>query len=132
PRIAREDSVLSDSERRSLRDRKLDIDPESQRKLLDENLLGYIAFTRARKRLIVSRPVAQDDKPINPSSFWFRLTEMFPGMQPTRERRESDAAADTIATPRQLVTALMRWARRDDTDVADREQPWASLYQFLV
>src|SRR5439155_14125020 len=72
PRIAREDSVLSDRERRSLRERKLDIDPESERKLLDENLLGYIAFTRAAKRLIVSRPVAEENKPINPSSFWLR------------------------------------------------------------
>ena len=45
PRTAREDSVLSDNERRSLRRRGFDIDPDSTRRLLDENLFGYIAFT---------------------------------------------------------------------------------------
>ena len=131
PRIAREDSVLSDSERRKLRDRRLDIDPDSERKLLDENLFGYIAFTRAARHLIVSRPVAEENKPTNPSSFWRRLREMFPSLEPKHEQRESEAGPDAIGTPRQLVTALMRWARRDD-EQADAQQPWASLYQFLA
>jgi ATP-dependent helicase/nuclease subunit B len=132
PKIAREDSVLSDSERKSLRNRNLDIDPESERRLLDENLLGYIAFTRASRRLIVSRPIANDNKPINPSAFWKRLRDLFPANEPTREERDADASANAIGTPRQLVTALMRWARRDDDPRADTEQPWATLYQFLV
>jgi ATP-dependent helicase/nuclease subunit B len=131
PRIAREDSVLSDSERRSLRSRNLDIDPESERRQLDENLLGYIAFTRASRRLIISRPASEENKPVNPSSFWRRLREMFPDLNPTRELRESEAGPESIGTPRQLVTALMRWARRDDA-AADHEQPWASLYEFLA
>ncbi|MEA2736264.1 MAG: ATP-dependent helicase/nuclease subunit [Humisphaera sp.] len=131
PKLAREDSVLSDSERRSLRSKNLDVDPDSERRLLDENLLGYIAFTRASRRLIVSRPTAEGDKPINPSTFWSRLLRLFPHNQPTRENRESDAGPGAIGTPRQLVTALMRWARKDIA-AADAEQPWATLYQFLV
>ena len=131
PRVVREDSVLSDSERRSLRSRNLDIDPESERRLLDENLLGYIAFTRASRRIIVSRPTSQDGKPVNPSSFWQRLRRLFPHNEPLREMRESDASPAAIGTPRQLVTALMRWAR-DDDPAADFHQPWATLYQFLV
>src|SRR5439155_20770600 len=55
PRIAREDTVLSDSERRSLRSHDLDVDPDSERRLLDENLLGYIAFTRASHQLFLTR-----------------------------------------------------------------------------
>src|SRR5207249_264159 len=124
PRVAKEDSVLSDSDRRSLRNQSLDIDPESERRLLDENLLGYIAFTRASKRLIVSRPTSEENKPINPSAFWSRLTRLFEGIEITREKRESDAGPESIGTPRQLVTALMRWARKPD-DKADQEQPWA-------
>ncbi len=132
PKVAREDSVLSDSERRSLRTKNLDIDPDSERRLLDENLLGYIAFTRASRRLIVSRPTAAQNKPINPSAFWQRLRRLFPHNLPTAEKRESEADERAIGTPRQLVTALMLWARRNDDHVADIEQPWATLYQFLV
>ena len=131
PKVVREDSVLSDSERRSLRSKNLDIDPDSERRLLDENLLGYIAFTRASRRLVVSRPTASGDKPINPSAFWQRLTRLFPHNPITRESRESDAAPAAVGTPRQLVTALMRWARETDP-AADAQQPWASLYEFLV
>jgi ATP-dependent helicase/nuclease subunit B len=49
----------------------------------------------------------------------------------TRERRDADAGPESIGTPRQLVTALTRWARKPD-GAADAEQPWATLYQFLV
>jgi ATP-dependent helicase/nuclease subunit B len=131
PKVAREDSVLSDSERRSLRRKNLDIDPDSERRLLDENLLGYIAFTRASRRIIVIRPTANGGKPVNPSAFWQCLRRLFPHNEPTREQRESDAGYGAIGTPRQLVTALMRWAREDDP-AADAQQPWAALYQFLV
>jgi ATP-dependent helicase/nuclease subunit B len=131
PKVAHEDSVLSDSERRSLRERNLDIDPDSERRLLDENLLGYIGFTRASRRLIVSRPTAHENKPINPSSFWARLRRMFQDNEPTQEKRDSEAPPSAIGTPRQLVTALMRWAR-DNDPAADAQQPWATLYQFLA
>ena len=130
PRVAKEDSVLSDSDRRSLRSKSLDIDPESERRLLDEILLGYIAFTRASRRIIVSRPTSQENKSINPSAFWSRLIRLFEGIEITKEKRESEAGPESIGTPRQLVTALMRWARESD-EKADQEQPWARLYQFL-
>jgi ATP-dependent helicase/nuclease subunit B len=131
PKVSREDTVLSDSERRSLRNRHLDVDPDSERRLLDENLLGYLAFTRASHRLVVTRPASIDNKPINVSAFWSRLRRMFPHNAVVREKRESDAGAEAIGTPRQLVTALMRWARKPD-DSADAEQPWATLYQWLA
>lgn len=130
PRVSREDSVLSDSERRSLRSHHLDVDPDSERRLLDENLLAYIAFTRASHGLVVTRATSNDNKPINGSGYWARLRRMFPHNEVAREEREADAGPAGIGTPRQLVTALMRWARRCD-DAADAEQPWASLYGWL-
>lgn len=131
PRIGREDSVLSDSERRSLRRHHLEIDPDSERRLLDESLLGYIAFTRASRKLIVTRATSKENKPINASAYWVRLRRMFPDLEPMREEREADAPPGAIGTPRQLITALMRWARSRDAG-ADQEQPWAALYQWLT
>jgi ATP-dependent helicase/nuclease subunit B len=131
PRVAREDPVLSDSERRSLRKQHLDLDPDSERRQLDERLLGYIGFTRASDRLVITRPTSNEGKRVEPSAFWRELTGLFPSLIPTPEQREADAPADRIATPRQLVTALMRWARKTG-DACDSEQPWASLYQFLA
>lgn len=130
PKVIREDSVLSDSERTSLEKQNVVLDPASERRQLDERLMGYIAFTAAARRLIVTRAASHEQKPLHPSSYWTRLTQMFPDLPITREQRESEAGPDAIGTPRQLVTALMRWARRDDPH-ADAEQPWPALYQFL-
>jgi ATP-dependent helicase/nuclease subunit B len=68
PRAVREDSILSDSERERLQQRRIDLDPDSERHLLDEELLGYIAFTRASQRIIATRSTSNDDaKPLGPS-----------------------------------------------------------------
>src|SRR5258705_2086825 len=44
PLAQRDASVLSDAERAELQRRQFDVDPGAERKVLDENLLGYIAF----------------------------------------------------------------------------------------
>ena len=41
PRSSRRETVLSDMDRRTLRRKKIDVDPDSHRRLLDENLLGH-------------------------------------------------------------------------------------------
>jgi ATP-dependent helicase/nuclease subunit B len=113
PRVAREDSVLSDAERRALVARSLNVQPDSERKLLDENLYGYLAFTRASETLVLTRAVADaKGNEIAPSVFWERVRGMFPDVV-TQQRKESEAEAEDVATPRQLVTGLMRWARED-------------------
>jgi ATP-dependent helicase/nuclease subunit B len=131
PKIAREDSVLSDGERAALRRRDLDVDPDSERRLLDENLLGYIGFTCAGKRLVVTRAIASEDgKPLAPSPLWGRLRGMFSEVKLTQEKRESEAPPQAIGTPRQLVTSLMRWAREGGGLVNSDPRP--ALYQWLA
>ncbi|MGB7161212.1 MAG: PD-(D/E)XK nuclease family protein [Tepidisphaeraceae bacterium] len=130
PRSVREDSILSDSEREKLHERSIDLDPDSERRLLDERLLGYIAFTRASKGIVVTRATANDDgKPLNPSPYWSQLRRLLPDVQPQEIRRDSDAA-ETIGTPRQMVNALVHWARQSGED--DPSSPWPALYQWLA
>jgi ATP-dependent helicase/nuclease subunit B len=131
PRNEREDCVLSDAERRSLRKRKIDLDPESDRRLLDERLLAYIAFTRASQQLLVSRCLSDDSgRPRNPSPFWNELRRLAPGASVRHIPRPSKADPDSIGTPRQLVTALMRWVRGGGDTAANL--PWPPLYQWLA
>ena len=112
PRAPRDGTVLSDVERRELRRRRVELEGDGRRSLLDERLLGYLAFTRALERLIVTRPVSPDgERPVDPSPFWVRLRELFPDVEPVEapaERKESVADA---WTPRQAVVSLMRWVR---------------------
>lgn len=121
PKMKGEDSVLSDVERRELAARNLEIDPDTQRKLLDENLLAYIALTRASEKLIVTRALADaGGRPLAASVYWRRLRELFPKLEPVVIGESGGVEA--IGTPRQLVVSLMRWVRGLDDAVKDQRQ----------
>ena len=138
PKMKAEDSVLSDSERRELAARNVEIDPDTQRRLLDENLLGYLALTRASERLIVTRALADEGgRPLAASQYWRRLCEMFPKLEPTVVGDRG--GIDAIGTPRQMVVSLMRWVRSQEnvsggqeTTPAEADATFRALYQWLA
>jgi ATP-dependent helicase/nuclease subunit B len=131
PKMPSESSVLSDAERREFRNRRIDIDPDTQRRLLDENLLGYIALTRASERLIVTRSLTDaGGKPLNPSQYWRRLRDLFPKLVPMVA---GDAGGiDAIGTPRQLIVALMHWVRSQSVATGNSGSAMPPLYQWLA
>ncbi|MDB5330837.1 MAG: ATP-dependent deoxyribonuclease subunit, partial [Phycisphaerales bacterium] len=146
PATARDDTVFSDRERRELVSRKMELDPGARRRLLDERLLGYIACTQASQRLILTRPLADGtNRRVTPSQFWLRIRELFPDAPIRVLPRQHTDDISRIATPRQLVTGLMRWvlsqgAPSDENPVArpgaavpqDSVDPWPFLYQWLA
>jgi ATP-dependent helicase/nuclease subunit B len=141
PRMPSEDSVLSDAERRELRERDVEVDADTPRRLLDENLLGYIALTRAGERLILTRSKTDaGGKELGASQYWRRVRELFPK---TEVREVGDAQGlEGIGTPRQLVVRLMEWVRGGEGEGsgAKSQEPgeaadgaaYAALYQWLA
>lgn len=112
PRVSREPSVLTEPERKELRRRHVELDADRRRQLHDEDLLGYLAFTRASERLIVSRPRADDNgRPVDPSRFWQRLRELVPDAPLVEIPQDARDDVRLMETPRQVVVALMRWVR---------------------
>jgi ATP-dependent helicase/nuclease subunit B len=128
PQVWREGTVFSDADRRSLAQRKINLDPDTSRRLLDEMFLGYVAFTRASERLLLTRATL-DPKAhrLDPSPLWDRVRECFPDIEITTAPREEQLSLDQISTPRQLVCALMRWVRSGAAD-----PQWQPLYQWLA
>ncbi|MCC6422886.1 MAG: PD-(D/E)XK nuclease family protein [Phycisphaerales bacterium] len=128
PRRCGEDLILCDDERRELRHWRLEIDPDSRRQLLDENLLAYRAFTRPSNRLIVFRPEADDaGRPLPRSVYWDALTRLCPDAPVRSISPDADDLA-TLSTPRRLVTRMMRWAREPD----ESNSAMSALYQWLA
>jgi ATP-dependent helicase/nuclease subunit B len=110
PATARDDTVFSDRERRELVSRNMELDPGARRRLLDERLLGYIACTQASQRLILTRPLTDgSNRRVTPSQFWLRIRELFLDAPIRVLPRQHTDDISRIATPRQLVTGLMRW-----------------------
>jgi ATP-dependent helicase/nuclease subunit B len=132
PCAAGESSILSDPERAELQRRNLNVDPGTERRLLDESLLGYVAFTRPSQYMYISRTTSDHaGRPLGPSPFWRRLRELFPSLKPVVLPVDSSAALSSIGTPRQLVTSLMRWARQGTSVATAPGDAFACLYQFL-
>lgn len=134
PRAGTDGSILTDRDRRTLRQRRIDLDPGLQQRLLDERFLAYVAFTRASERLYLCRPLADDEgRPAEPSSFWHRISQLLPAAPLTRVPPTHDPAPQNIATPRQLVTSLMRWVRGHPDPVNSGGDPaWPAMYQWLA
>lgn len=142
PRVSREPSVLTEPERREMRRRHVELDADSLRQLRDEDLLGYIAFTRPAEKLIVSRPRVNDDaRETNPSRFWLRLRELFPDAEVNEIPQHVRDDVHYIETPRQVIGRLARWVRsipQTLTPTLSREytgegaEPWPAIYQWLA
>ncbi len=127
PASGRHSTMFSDGERRELYRRKLELENDQRRRLLDESLLGYIALTRSSERLIVTR--SQTDgagRPTRPSIFWNRVEKLLPHAPLIVADGACEKEVDRISTPRQLISGLMRWARRAQENDAGE---WPALYQ---
>ncbi len=136
PKTPREDSILSDRDRNLLRQGEVSLRGDGGRQLLDERLLGYVAFTAASESLYCSR-VACDTvtgKPLAESPYWARLRSIVPTAPVEHVGASTTHAGEDvslIATPRQLIVSLMQWARRPDSDPSTNAT-LASLYQWLA
>jgi ATP-dependent helicase/DNAse subunit B len=91
PRIEREDVLLSEGDRETLRARGL---PLETRLHGDEGSLFYQAVTRARQKLLLARPyLADDGQPWEPSPFWEEMRRLN-GSRPVVRVRPEDGLTD--------------------------------------
>jgi len=130
PRGLRQDTVFSDVDRRALGRRNFDLDPDTQRRLLDENFWFYVAMTRASHRLLLTRSTSgKSAEPIGPSPLWRQVAALFADLPTTQAPASDQLPLESIATPRQLISGLMRWVRDPRSQDADA---WRALYQWLA
>jgi len=101
PRLEREDVLLNESDRETLRVRGL---PLETRLHGDEGSLFYQAVTRARQKLLLTRPyLADDGQPWEASPFWEEMCRLN-GSRPVVRVRPEDDLADIIA-----AASLVEW-----------------------
>jgi ATP-dependent helicase/nuclease subunit B len=128
PCPAHQGTVLCDADRRALSRADIDLDPETRRRLLDEKFWGYVAFTRASHRLLLTRSVLDEDEhAVGPSVLWNSVRERT-GIEPRTAPSAQKLPLDCIATPRQLVSSLMHWVR----DGGASDDPRRELYEWLA
>jgi len=74
-----QDPLLTDPEREALRARGCEVAPPAADRFLNESYFAYIAWTRASERLLVCRPLVNDQgEELAASPFWKQLRQVFP------------------------------------------------------
>ncbi|HEU5140828.1 MAG TPA: helicase-exonuclease AddAB subunit AddB [Bacillales bacterium] len=82
PAKPKEDGMLSEEERELLEVRGIELAPGSRQRLLEEELLMYLALAGAKERLWVSYPLADEEgKALQPSLLINRLKAVFPELE---------------------------------------------------
>ncbi len=97
PRQEREDVLLRESDRAALRERGLLLESRLRG---DDGSLFYQAVTRARQRLLLTRPYLTDDgQSWEASAFWEEMRRLNGDKQPVRVRPEDKLDAAKAASP---------------------------------
>jgi ATP-dependent helicase/DNAse subunit B len=122
PQAEREDTLLRESDRLTLRDQGLLIEPRLQG---DEVTFFYEAVTRAREKLLLCRPyLADDGQQWEPSPYWEQVRRLMDA--PVEHVRPEDSLpAGEAASPHELVSAaafaggqsfLAAWLEQGDNE----------------
>jgi ATP-dependent helicase/nuclease subunit B len=83
PAVPAASGLFTESDRQQLHMQGVWLGPEARTQLAHERFYGYIAFTRARRRLVVSYAERDSqDAPLSPSPFITHLQRLFPGLNP--------------------------------------------------
>ncbi|HET7580304.1 MAG TPA: helicase-exonuclease AddAB subunit AddB [Bacillales bacterium] len=113
PAKPKEDGMLSEEERELLESRGVELAPGSRQRLMEEELLIYLAFSGAKERMVVSYPLADEEgKALQPSMMINRLKAIFPDLKERfidsePEETEDEAALGYVSGPqRAMVYAL--------------------------
>ncbi|MCM3784491.1 helicase-exonuclease AddAB subunit AddB [Neobacillus mesonae] len=138
PQIHQEEGVLTGTERAMLTEYGLQLGPDVNRKMLDERLLIYAAFTQASHQLWISYPMADEDgKALHPSEMIRHIKRMFPGLEESSLQSEPgqsdywEEQARFLLHPEltlsYLIGELREWRRGKSI-----QEPWWEVYNWLL
>lgn len=130
PVVFAEDPIFSDAERKLLQENDLEFAPASNQQAIAENMLGYIAFTRAAETLVLSRALTTSEgKETVASSFLLRVGRIIPSANPSPPGR---GGVDSISSPMQAAIALVQYLSRKTAALRrDDDQQYEELGQWL-
>jgi ATP-dependent helicase/DNAse subunit B len=103
PQAEREDPMLPESDRDALRQQGI---PLTSRLLGEEVTFFYQAVTRARRRLLLTRPyLAEDGQEWEPSPYWLHVRSLLGNPQARRVRPEDPLPPSEAASPFEFIQA---------------------------
>ena len=123
------DVVLADDEREALVAAGVELGPTQRQRLLDERMLAYIAFTRPRRELLLSRPLADaDGKPMVASPYLQSVRDVL-GPLPVETVGQAGRSVKQVSTPTNLA-GLVAMNLRQAAAGEPIAPGWMALYDW--
>ena len=125
-----EDPIFSDAERRLLQENDLEFAPGSAQQVLAENMLGYVAMTRASETLVLSRALTTaEGRETVASPFVRRVGRIVTGAI----AKPSGGGVDTISSPMQAAIAIVQYLGRKKAALrSDEDRQYEQLARWLL
>lgn len=137
PLIAKDNGLLSDSDRENLGQKGVEVDIDSKTKTFEEQYLVYKALTSTSENLIVTYPISDHEgKTIRPSVIISRLKKIFPNIDNKSYLVEQEAKTDeeilekiTVKAPtfNELINEI-----KEFDDGKEINNIWLDVYRYYL
>lgn len=137
PLIAKDNGLLSDSDRENLGQKGIEVDIDSKTKTFEEQYLVYKALTSTSENLIVTYPIADHEgKTLRPSVIISRLKKIFPNIDNKSYLIEPEAKIDeeildkiTVKAPtfNELINEI-----KEFDDGKEINNIWLDVYRYYL
>lgn len=133
PEVSKEEGILSDKDRITLREKGVELAPDTRSKAFEEQYLVYTTLTTPSNYMMISYPMADfEGKALRPSVIISRVKKIFPKIVEESDivkRNEFSGKLEEVVSPEptfnRMVTALRR-----DYEGEEVEEIWSSVYKW--
>ncbi|MBO3443140.1 helicase-exonuclease AddAB subunit AddB [Clostridium sp. CCUG 7971] len=137
PLIAKDNGLLSDSDRENLGQKGVEVDIDSKTKTFEEQYLVYKALTSTSENLIVTYPIADHEgKTLRPSVIISRLKKIFPNIDNKsylieKEAKTDEEILDKITVKAPTFNELINEIKEFD-DGKEINNIWIDVYRYYL
>ena len=126
PPAAKRGGILSESERKFLKERDVELAPTAREEGFLQRLYLYLVMTKPSKRLYLSfASMSSDGKGLRPSGLIGQVKKLFPGLSVTAAEESSLAAWSLPAGKRFIISGLKEFEKWEKND------RFMELYRFF-
>ncbi|WP_042275884.1 helicase-exonuclease AddAB subunit AddB [[Clostridium] dakarense] len=137
PLIAKDNGLLSDSDRENLGQKGVEVDIDSKTKTFEEQYLVYKALTSTSENLIVTYPISDHEgKTLRPSVIISRLKKIFPNIDNKsylveQEAKTDEEILDKITVKAPTFNELINEIKEFD-DGKEINNIWLDVYRYYL
>lgn len=134
PEVSKEEGILSDKDRIALKEKGVELAPDTRAKAFEEQYLVYTTLTTPSKYIMISYPMADfEGKALRPSVIISRIKKIFPKLMEESDiakKVNADGRLENVVAPEptfnKMVTALRREYEGDEI-----EDIWSPVFNWF-